>query len=132
MIRESFMDFYSDFSEEDPEYIHEYLVAADIDIDGLQNKLLEMIEKRKAETHAVTYAEQTLQKGRKLTTVFENLKQKMSEIGKGITHGGRGGIDVTISGKKLNGSVESGSEKTEENAKNLSIIQNTQPAGKKK
>ncbi len=48
MDREAFIEFYSDFSDEDPEYIHEYLAAEGIDIDRIQAGLLEMVGKREA------------------------------------------------------------------------------------
>lgn len=48
----AFLDFYTDLSDEDPEYIHNYLIKEGIDVDGLRARLLDLIAKRKAELEA--------------------------------------------------------------------------------
>ena len=77
MERESFMDFYSDFSDEEPEYIHEYLVTHGIDIERLQAELLELIAKRKAELK--------LGEGKKPSSLHEQLERRASELGEAST-----------------------------------------------
>lgn len=49
MRREDFVDFYSDFSDEDPEYIREYLDSEGVDAERLRVRLLEEIAKRQAQ-----------------------------------------------------------------------------------
>ena len=44
MDRDAFIESYSDFSDEDPEYIHEYLASEKIDVDSLQARLLKLME----------------------------------------------------------------------------------------
>ncbi|HEY9165702.1 MAG TPA: hypothetical protein VIS48_06020 [Candidatus Kryptonia bacterium] len=52
MDQDTFMDFYSDMSDEDPEYIQEYLTRRGIDVDKLQEKLLDLLAKHKAALQA--------------------------------------------------------------------------------
>ncbi len=113
MDREKFMDFYSDFSDEDPEYIHEYLVAEGIDIDGLRNRLLEMIEKRKAELRLI--------EGRKFKTAYDTLKQKALEAGRDFT-GSEGFSGAAIAYRKLNGAIEQEPAESEDDAEKLRLI----------
>jgi hypothetical protein len=69
---EAFIDFYSDMSDEDPEYIHQYLVDEGIDVDGLRAKLLHLVAKKEAEIK--------LDKGRDFKTAYEKMKSKAEEI----------------------------------------------------
>lgn len=52
MDRDAFMDFYSDMSDEDPEYIQEYLIRRGIDVDKLQERLLDLLAKHIAALQA--------------------------------------------------------------------------------
>jgi hypothetical protein len=68
----SFVDFfYFDFSDEDPEYIREYLVIEGINIEQLQQELLELIAKRRANLK--------LKEGRKFKSRYEELNKSQQK-----------------------------------------------------
>ncbi|MFZ1080862.1 MAG: hypothetical protein WAO19_02930 [Candidatus Kryptoniota bacterium] len=112
MDREAFMDFYLDNSDEDPEYIHEYLVKEGIDIDGLQARLLELIAKRKAE--------QKLVEGKKFKSAYEEMKRKADSIfGKKVSEE----VNTTaVAYRKHQGESEEDATESVDDAKKLAMI----------
>ncbi len=113
MERESFMDFYSDFSDEDPEYIHEYLVAHGIDIDRLQANLLELVEKRKAELKR--------EEGKKFKSAYEELRRRASKLGETIVNKSEA-YSAGVSYRKLEGEGEENEKESAEEAEKLRMI----------
>ncbi len=49
MKRKTFIDFYLDTADEDPEYIEEYFKEEGIDIEKAKRELLEFVRKKKEE-----------------------------------------------------------------------------------
>lgn len=113
MDREAFMDFYSDFSDEDPEYIHEYLVAEKIDIEGLQAKLLELVEKRRAELKLV--------EGRKFKSASDELRRRASKLGNPVPNAGEA-YGAAVSYRKLERSSNGDEKESVEEAEKLRMI----------
>ena len=119
MDREAFMDFYSDFSDEDPEYIHEYLAEEGIDIDGLQAKLLELIAMRKAELKKA--------EGRKFkANYYAGLREK-AETYFGKSDGSGEGAPA-VAYRKHEGAPEEDEKENAEDMKKLEIIKRAKEA----
>ena len=122
MDREAFMDFYSDTSDEDPEYIHEYLAEEGVDIDGLQAKLLELIAKGKAE--------QKLVEGKKFRTAYEDSRQRADSIfGKKVSEE-RGTAAVAY--RKREGKTEEDAKEKADDAEKLDMIKQAKESAAKK
>lgn len=49
MDRDTFIDFYSDMSDEEPEYVLQYLADSGIGIESIQTRLLEMLARYRTE-----------------------------------------------------------------------------------
>ncbi|HEY9166014.1 MAG TPA: hypothetical protein VIS48_07630 [Candidatus Kryptonia bacterium] len=73
MDRDTFIDFYSDMSDEDPEYIRRYLADQGIDVDAFQNMLLEIVARYRAELAAM--------EERGCTLTPEELRQRLLSKG---------------------------------------------------
>jgi len=120
MDREAFMDFYSDMSDEDPEYIHEYLAAENIDIDGLQARLLELVEKRKAELK--------LMEGRDFKSTYEQLKEKANSILGKTT--GQDESTMAVAYRKLQSESGEDPEEKADDIQKLGMIKKAKESGK--
>ncbi len=122
MDREAFMDFYCDFSDEDPRYIHEYLVEEGIDIEGLQARLLALVAKHEAE--------RKLSDGREFKLVYEEKKERVSLIGKGDFQDSKL-PGAAVAYRKLNGEAGEDEKESANDLEKLRLIKEAKEASKK-